>query len=155
MRGKEGVLGSASTGLIFTRIHEGAQPGGLTQPQPGQTEPSIPYHVPSCWVPVGGRCGGNSLAARESSVAVWSGREGLWVVQFVSCFLLICIIVVPVPFVCSSVKLPLSRPTSFLPVSFRWGKRRLRGAFVTGCSQNQNRGKRRGKERRGKNVFSS
>jgi len=33
--------------------------------------------------------------------------------QFVLCFLLICIIVVPVPFVCCSVKLPLARPTSF------------------------------------------
>ena len=29
------------------------------------------------------------------------------------CFLLICIVVVPVPSVCCSVKLPLSRPTSF------------------------------------------
>jgi len=47
------VLGSAKTGLIFTRIQEGAQLGGLTQSQPGQTEPGIPYHVPSCWVPVG------------------------------------------------------------------------------------------------------
>ena len=50
----DNVLGLARTGLIFTRLQEGAQPGGLTQPQPGQTEPSIPYHVPSCWVPVGG-----------------------------------------------------------------------------------------------------
>ena len=47
------MLGSARTGLIFTRIQEGAQPGGLTQPQSGQTELGIPYHVPSCWVPVG------------------------------------------------------------------------------------------------------
>jgi len=31
---------------------------GLTPP--GQTEPGIPYHVPSCWVPVeGGRRGGD------------------------------------------------------------------------------------------------
>jgi len=48
------VLGLARTGLIFTRIQEGAQPGGLTQPQPGQTEPGIPHHVPSRWVPGGG-----------------------------------------------------------------------------------------------------
>jgi len=48
------VLGLARTGLIFTGLQEGAQLGGLTQPQPGQTEPGIPYHVPSCWVPVGG-----------------------------------------------------------------------------------------------------
>jgi len=46
-------VGSARTGLIFTRIQEGPQPGGLTQPQPGQTEPGIPYHVLSRWVPVG------------------------------------------------------------------------------------------------------
>jgi len=46
------VLGLARTGLIFTGLQEGAQPGGLTPP--GQTEPGIPYHVPPCWVPVGG-----------------------------------------------------------------------------------------------------
>jgi len=52
------VLGSARTGLIFTGIQEGAQPG--------QTELGIPYHVPSCWVPVGGELGGgNSLADWE------------------------------------------------------------------------------------------
>ena len=34
-------------------------------------------------------------------------------VCFFSCFFLICIIVVPVPSVCCSVKLPLCRPTSF------------------------------------------
>jgi len=46
------VLVLARTGLIFTGIQEGAQTGGLTPP--GQTEQGIPYHVPSCWVPVGG-----------------------------------------------------------------------------------------------------
>jgi len=46
------VLGLARTGLIFTRIEEGTQLGGLTQP--GQTEKHIPCHVPSCRVPVGG-----------------------------------------------------------------------------------------------------
>ena len=105
---KEVVLRLARTGLIFTRIQEGAQPGGLTQPH------GIPYHVPSCWVPVGGSWGdGKALAAREGRAAVRSGRAALWVVRFVSCFLLICIIVVPIPFDCCSVKLPLSRPTSF------------------------------------------
>jgi len=60
------VLGSARTGLAFTRIQESAQPGGLTQPQPGQTEQGIPYHVPSHWVQVGGASTtGNSLAARK------------------------------------------------------------------------------------------
>jgi len=28
----DNVLGSARRGLIFTRIQEGAEPGGLTQP---------------------------------------------------------------------------------------------------------------------------
>jgi len=93
------VLGLARTGLIFTRIQEGAQPGGLTQPQPGQTEPGIPYHVPSCGIPVGGRCGRNSLAARERAAPVLSGREGL-LCEFGSYFLLICIVVVTVPSVC-------------------------------------------------------
>jgi len=37
------ILGLARTRLIFTRIQEGAQPGGLTPP--GQTEQGIPYHV--------------------------------------------------------------------------------------------------------------
>ena len=57
--------------------------------------------------------GGNSLASRERAAEVWSGRAALWVVQFVLCILLICIVVVTVPFVYCSVKLPLSRPTSF------------------------------------------
>jgi len=52
--------------------------------------------------------GGNSLTAREHAAPVRSGRAALWVVWFVLCFPLICIVVVPVPFVCCSVKLPLS-----------------------------------------------
>ena len=109
---REVVLGSARTGLIFTRIQEGAQPGELTPP--GQTEPGIPYHVPSCWVPVGGELGGgNLLAARLGRSWQQSWRAALWVVRFVLCFPIICIVVVPVPSVCCSVKLPLSRPTSF------------------------------------------
>ena len=59
---------------------------------------------------LGGR---NSLVAQEGAAPVWSMRAALWVVRFVLCFLLICIFVVPVPFVYCSVKLPLSRPTSF------------------------------------------
>jgi len=52
-------------------------------------------------------CGSGALAHRSGP-----GERGLWVVWFVLCFLLICI-VVTVPFVCCSVKLPLARPTSF------------------------------------------
>jgi len=94
-----------TTRLIFIRIQEWTQPGGLTPP--GQTEPGIPYHVPSCEVPVGGTGASGTLAAGERAVAAVRERGSL-VVQFVLCFLLICIIVVTVPFVCCSVKLPLS-----------------------------------------------
>ena len=83
---------------------------GLTPP--GQTESGIPYHVTSHWVRVGGAVRRDSLAAEERAVPVLSRREGL-LCEFVSYFLLICIVVVTVPFVCCSVKLPLSRPTSF------------------------------------------
>ena len=55
--------------------------------------------------------GGKSVAAWER-VAVASGESSV-LYCFVLCVLLICIIVVPVPFVCCSVKLPLSRPTCF------------------------------------------
>jgi len=106
------VLGLARTGLIFTRIQEGAQLGRLAQPQPGQTEPGIPYHVPSCWVLVGGS-GTAGTHSQLGSSRRRSWRAALWVMQFVLCFLLICIVVVAVPFGCCSVKLPLSRPTSF------------------------------------------
>jgi len=107
----DNVLGSVRTGLIFTGLQEGAQPGGLTPP--GQTEQDIPYHVPSCWVPVGESRGAGTLSRLWSEQRRRFGRAALWVVQFVLCFLLICIIVVTVPFVYCSVKLPLSPPTSF------------------------------------------
>jgi len=55
----------------------------------------------------------NSLVARERTAPVRSRRAALWAVRFVLCILLICIVVVTVPFVCCSVKLPLSRPTGF------------------------------------------
>ena len=89
----------------------------------------------------GGQGGGNSLAAREGSAAVWSERAVLFC-GFVLYIPLFCIIVVPVPF--GSVKLPLSRPTSFclfLSILLRTpvGGARPRGAFVAGCSRNQNR----------------
>jgi len=131
------VLGSTRTGLIFTGIQEGAQPGGLTQP--GQTEPGIPYHVPSCWVLVGGSGAAGTLS-RLGSVRQRSRRAALWVVRFVLCFPLICIVVVPVPFVCCSVKLPLSQPTSFclfLSILLRTpeGEGRPRSTSVAGAAK--------------------
>jgi len=59
----------ARTGLFFTRIWEGAQFGRLTQPQAGQTEQGIPYHVPSCWVPVGGSWGAGTHSRLGSAGA--------------------------------------------------------------------------------------
>jgi len=96
----------------FTRIQEGAQPGGLTLPV--QTEQDIPSREPSCWVPVGRSWGRELSRGSEAQAVVQSGRAAFWVMRFVLCILLICIVVVTVPFVCCSVKLPLSRPTSFL-----------------------------------------
>jgi len=97
------VLGSARTGLIFT---------GLTQPSPGQTEQGILYHVPHAgfrW----GRAARRELT--HGSGACGGGRGGRLSGSCGLCcaFLLICIIVVTVLFVCCSVKLPLSRPTGF------------------------------------------
>jgi len=115
----EPVLGSARTGLIFTRTQEGAQPGGLTQPQPGQTEPGIPYHVPSWWVPVGkGGGAAGTLSRLRRAEQRFGPREQFCSAGLFCIFPFFCIFVVPVPFVCCYVKLPLSRPTSFLPVSF-------------------------------------
>jgi len=104
--------GTAGTAWTPGRGKAGTAGGwGLTPP--GQTEPGIPYHVPSRWVPVGGgQRGGDGLAARECAALVLSEREGL-LCESVSYFLLICIVVVTVPSVCCSVKLPLSLPASF------------------------------------------
>jgi len=82
---------------------------GLTPP--GQTEPGIPYHVTLG----SGRRGEARPELTHGSGARGAGpvRESGSVLRSVlSCFLLICI-VVAVPSVCCSVKLPLSRPTSF------------------------------------------
>ena len=65
------VLGSARTGLIFTRIQEGTQLGGLTQS--GQTQQGTPYHVPSCWVPVGE----SGAAGTHSRLGSAQRRSGL------------------------------------------------------------------------------
>jgi len=121
----DNVLGSARTGLIFTGIQEGT-PGRGTA---GRADPTWPnragYSIPcavmlgSGWGKLGG---GNSLAAREGRAAVRSERAVLfcWLCSagLFCVFPFFCIIVVPVPFVCCSVKLPLSRHTGFLRISF-------------------------------------
>jgi len=110
------VLGLARTGLIFTGIQEG-NPGRDTA---GQADPiwlnRAGYSIP-CAALLGS--GGEGAARQEltlGSGARSSGGSGEWVcyaVCFVLCIPLICIAVVPVPFVSCSVKLPLSRPTGF------------------------------------------
>jgi len=65
----------------------------------------------------GGQRGRNSLAVREGSAAVRSERAGLFC-GFVLCIPLFCVVVVPVPSVCCSVELPLSRPTGSCLFSF-------------------------------------
>jgi len=60
----------------------------------------------------GGPAGTHSWLGRVRRQSC-SGERVCGVVWFVLCFLLICTVVVVVPFVCCSVKLPLSQPTSF------------------------------------------
>ena len=91
--------------------------GGWGLTPPGHTEPGIPYHVTSRWVPVGGavrREGTRGLGGRSAGPV--SGERllyGSWL-----CFLLICIVVVPV-FPLFAVLLNCPYPThQFLPLSF-------------------------------------
>jgi len=100
------VRASARTGLIFTRSQEGTQAGGLTQP--GQTEQGIPYHVRSCWVPGGGELARGKGVTTQEKAGHWAVRVALCISLFVLYILLISIVVVTVPFVYCSVKLPLS-----------------------------------------------
>jgi len=120
--------------------------GGWGLTPPGQTEPGIPYHVPSRWVPVegGGRRGGNSLAAREGAALVLFGRAGLWgravrcCVFPLSVSLLLLFPLFAVVLNCSYPDPPVS--ASFFPFSSapRWGEGRARDAFVAGGNRNQN-----------------
>jgi len=81
---------------------------GLTPP--GQTEPGIPYHVISRWVPVGG----GGAAGTHSRLGSVRRRCGLRMrVCFCRVFSLSISLLFLFPSVCCSVKLPLSRPTSF------------------------------------------
>ena len=133
------VLGLARTGLIFTGLQAGAQPGGLTQP--GQTEPGIPYHVPSWWVPVGGSWGAGTHSQLGSSWR-WScpeerlcGSCGSCCVFSSSVLLLFLFPLFAVLFNCPYPDPPVS--ASFFPFSSapQWGEGRPRGAFVACCSQ--------------------
>jgi len=131
------VLGLAR--LIFTKIQEGTQLGGLTPP--GQTEAGIPYHVPSCWVSVGGsgaagthsRLG--STRHRSSLGERLSGLCSLCCVFSLSVSLLFLYPLFAVLLNCPYPDPPVS--ACFFPFSSapRWGEGRPHGAFVAGCSQ--------------------
>jgi len=95
--------------------------GGWGLTPPGQTEPGIPYHVRSRWVPVGegGQRGGNSLAAWGGAAPVLFRRAAVWVVLFIvvfspylyrccSCFPLFAVLL----------NCPYPNPPVFVPVSF-------------------------------------
>ena len=88
--------------------------GGWGLTPPGQTEPDIPYHVTSRWVPVGGaaqQIETHGLGGRGAGAVRESGCLG----RVVRCcvFSLFVPLLLLFPSVCCSVKLPLSRPTSF------------------------------------------
>ena len=131
----DSVLGLARTGLIFTGIQEGTQPGGLTPP--GQTEQGIPYHVLSCWVPVGR----NWAAGTHSRLgSVWrrerlSGLYGLCCVFPLSVLLLLLFHLFAVLLNCPYPDPPVS--ACFFPFSSTpWrGEGRPRGSFVASHSQ--------------------
>jgi len=131
------VLGSARTGLIFTRIQEGAQPGGLTPP--GQTEQGIHTmcrHAGFRWGGAGRwelTCGSWIGSARWQERL--SGLCGLCCVFSLSVSLLFLFPLFAVLLNCPYPDPPVS--VCFFPFSSApWqGEGRLRGAFVAGRSQ--------------------
>jgi len=104
-------------GLGQDRVNFHWTPGRGTAGRADPTWPNRAGNSIPCAVILGsggGELGNrNSLAAREGTAEVLFGKESgcvLWALfcWFVLCIPLFCIVVVPVPFVCCSVKLPLS-----------------------------------------------
>jgi len=127
------VLGPARTGLVFARIQEGAQPGGLTPPD--QTEQGIPYRVLSRWVPVGGEQGGGN------SLSVAGGESGslcsavLFCVFSLSVSLSLLFPLFAVLLNCPYPDRPVSACFFLFSSAPRRGQGRPHGAFVAGRSQ--------------------
>jgi len=72
-----GVLGLPKTGLIFTGLQEGAQPGGGGDPTwPNRAQYSIPCDV-TLGSGGGERRGGDSLVAWGGAVPVLFGRAAV------------------------------------------------------------------------------
>jgi len=114
-------ISSQCPGFGQDRVNFHWTPGRGTAGRPDPTWPNrAKYSIP-CAVILGSGGGelggGNSLAARKGSAAVRSERAVLFCrlcsAGLFCIFPFFCIVVVPVPFVCCSIKLPLSRPTSF------------------------------------------
>jgi len=132
------VLGSARTGLIFTRIQEGAQPGGLAQPQPRRVFHTMCHHAGFWW---GGGAGGTH--SRLGRAQQWFGPRqrfcsaGLFCVFPLSLSLLLLFPLFAVLLNCPYPDSPVS--ACFFPFSStpRQGEGRPRGAFVAGRSPSQ------------------
>jgi len=111
----------------MVNFHQNPGRGTAGWADPSPTWPNrAGYSIP-CAVMLGS--GGGGGVARQELTHGSGGHSGSSVREsgsvlralfcgFVLCNPLFCIVVVPVPLVCCSVKLPLSRPTSFLPVYF-------------------------------------
>jgi len=130
------VLGSARTGLIFTGIQEGTQ---LTPP--GQTEQGIPYHVPSCWVPVGAIWVAGTHS-QLGSAQRWScpGERLSGLCDLCCVFPLYVLLLLLFPLFAVLLNCPYPDPpvsACFFPFSSapRRGEGRPRGAFVAGRSE--------------------
>jgi len=87
-----------------------AEGWGLTPP--GQTEPGIPYHVKSRWVPVGGEGAAGTHSRLGSAWRRSCPREQVCCASLCRIFSLFVSLLLLFPLFCCSVKLPLSRPTS-------------------------------------------
>ena len=99
------VLGSARIGLIFTKSQGGTQSGQLTQT--GQTNWLFDTMWSHAWF-WGGRAGQEEV--NRSSGVRRASDSVLCVFHY---FCIYFLDTVTVPFLCCSVKLPLSQPTSF------------------------------------------
>jgi len=122
--------------VYFHRNAGGDTAGGLTPP--GQTEQGVPYHVPSCWVPVRGS--GNSLQAQEHAAAVVGERDSLGSTVLFCVFPLCISLLFLFPLFAVLLNCPYPDPpvfACFFPFSSapRQGEGRPRGAFVAGRSQ--------------------
>ena len=106
------VLGLARTGLIFTGLQEGAQPGGGGWPHLAKQSPvfhAMCRHAGFRWGGAARRERCRGLGGRGASAVRESGCLG----RTVRCcvFSLFVSLLFLFPSVCCSVKLPLSRPT--------------------------------------------